>query len=226
MSGTRPRPAPREPASPPPEGQGAARGLAASFRVAWVGVVETAQHQRNMRLHLVSALLVALVGSGASFGVAEQLALLLCTFLVLSAEVANSALEALVDLVTAERHDRARAAKDAGAAAVLVLAVGSVAVLAAVVAYAWPSILASSKAVLRQAALGLPLAAATAALLSPRPRPRALDVAIALGGGALLVPLAIHSTSAVFTGLAALLFGVAIAVARRRAAGGSGAEPQ
>jgi diacylglycerol kinase (ATP) len=184
--------------------------------VAWAGVVETALYQRNMRIHLVAGLLVALVGSGVALGIAEQLALLLCVFLVLSAEVANSALEALVDLVTRDRHDRARAAKDAGAGAVIVLAVGSVAVLVAVLVHVWPAIAASRAAVLRQAVAGLPLAAIAAALLAPLHRPRALDLALTLAGGVILAALATFTASALFTALAALLFGVAVAVASGR----------
>ena len=212
---------PRQPAQPPPpRWRGPGRELVSSFAAAWAGVVETALYQRNMRIHLVAGLLVALVGSGVALGVAEQLALLLCVFLVLSAEVANSALEALVDLVTRERHDRARAAKDAGAGAVTVLAAGSVAVLVAVLVHAWPAIAAGREAVLRQAAAGLPLALIAAALLAPLHRHRGLDVALTLAGGALLAALATFTASALFTALAALLFGVAVAVAwcrRRRA---------
>jgi diacylglycerol kinase (ATP) len=211
----RPRPTP-----PAPRAPGAWRTLAASFSVAWGGVVETALSERNMRIHLVAALLVALVASGIALGIAEQLALLLCVFLVLAAEVANSALEALVDLVTRERHDRARVAKDAGAGAVLVLATGSAAVLVAVLLHAWPEVTAARAAVWRQAALGLPLAALTGALLAPWRRPRAVDLALAVGGGALLAALAPRTTSALFTALTALLLAVAIAVAgRRRLAG-------
>jgi diacylglycerol kinase (ATP) len=186
-----------------------------SFRVAFAGVVETAQHERNMRFHLVAGLLVALVASGVHLDISEDLALLLCVFLVLSAEVANSALESLVDLVTRERHDRARAAKDAGAAAVLVLSVGSGAVLAAVLVHAWPVVVAEQPAVIRQAALGLPLAGAAAVLLTPFRRPRAVDGALVLAGAGLLAALAQRTTSPVFTGLATLLFGLAGVVAFR-----------
>jgi diacylglycerol kinase (ATP) len=198
--------------------RGAWGALADSFAVAWNGVVETALSQRNMRIHLVAGLLVALVASGLDLGIAEQLALLACVFLVLAAEVANSALESLVDLVTRERDDRARAAKDAGAGAVLVLAAGSVAVLAAVLVHAWPVVVSGRAAALRQAALGVPLAAVMGALLAPTPRPPALDGALAVTGSALLIVLAVFTTSPVFTMLAALLFVVAIAGARRRRA--------
>jgi diacylglycerol kinase len=171
-----------------------------------------------MRIHLVAGVLVALLGSAVPLGAAHELALLLCVFLVLSAEVANSALEALVDLVTLERHDRARAAKDAGAGAVLVLAAGSVAVLAAVLVDAWPRIAVARVAVARQAALGAPLAAASWLLLAPLRRRPAADRALSLAGVALLAALARWSASPVFTALATALFAVAVATARRRRA--------
>ena len=48
--------------------------------------------------------------------------------LLLVAELVNSAIEATVDYVSTERHPLAKAAKDAGSAAVAVLALGFVAV--------------------------------------------------------------------------------------------------
>ena len=119
--------------------------------MAWSGLVETALHQRNMRIHLVAGLLVALLASGLALGAGPQLALVLSLFLVLAAEVTNSALEALVDLLAPERHERARAAKDAAAAAVLLLAVGAVAVLAIVLVDSWSEVVRARRGALRQA---------------------------------------------------------------------------
>jgi diacylglycerol kinase (ATP) len=99
--------------------------LAGAFRFAWRGVLDVALSQRNMRLHLAAAALVAAFASAAPLGVAEQLALLASVFLVLSAEVMNTAIEAAVDLSTREGDERARLAKDAAAGAVLVLSVGA-----------------------------------------------------------------------------------------------------
>jgi diacylglycerol kinase (ATP) len=209
-------PRPRPPPGAPSRTRGAFRALAGSFAAAWDGLVETALHQRNMRIHLVSGLLVALVGSAVELAPAEKLALLLCVFLVVAAEVANSALEELVDLVTRDHHEGARAAKDAGAAAVLVLAVGAVMVLVAVLVHAWPDVLRARGAVVRQALTGVPLAGATAALLAPWHRSAAVDVALGAAGLSLLGVAAAFSESPLFTGLAVLLFAVAVAVARRR----------
>lgn len=212
----RPHLAPSPPPSPPRRGWSA---FTASFVYAWDGVVETAVHQRNMRVHVVAGLLVGVGGSAVALPLAAQLALVFCAFLVPAAEVANSALEALVDLVTRERHDRARAAKDAGAGAVLVLAACAVVVLAAVLREAWPRLAAAPAAALRQAAIGVPLAGVAALLLAPLHRARALDAALGLAGLALLLGLAAGTASALFAGLAALFFAVAFAAARRRRRG-------
>jgi diacylglycerol kinase (ATP) len=204
-------------ASPAGEAQpGAWRALADSFGHAFRGVVDTAVHQRNMRIHLVSGILVALVASAVPLGDAEQSALALCVFLVLSAEVANSALEALVDILSRDWHERARMAKDASAGAVLALAAGSLVVLVMVILHDWPSIVAARASALRQAIWGLPLAGIAAALLTPFRRPLAVDVALGAVGAALLVVLATFTASGPFTVLAALLFAASLAAALRR----------
>jgi diacylglycerol kinase (ATP) len=147
------------------------RALAWSFVYAWDGVVDTAVRQRNMRIHLAAAGAVCLVASAAPLSLASDLALLLCIFLVLAAEVANSALEALVDLVTRDRDELARRAKDAGAGAVLVLACASVAVFGAVVVREAPALRRASLADARPAWL-LPLAGVAVVALAAARRAR------------------------------------------------------
>ena len=51
-----------------------------------------------MRIHVVAAVLVGLVGSGIPLGLAEKVTLIFCVLLVFFAEILNSALEHLVDL--------------------------------------------------------------------------------------------------------------------------------
>jgi diacylglycerol kinase (ATP) len=172
-----------------------------------------------MRVHLVAGLWVGLLGAAVPLGVAERIALVLCVFLVLSAEVANSALEALVDLVTRERDERARIAKDAGAGAVLILAACSVAVLAVVLLHAAPVLRAAWPTLWRHALLGAGISVAMAGLLTEWRRARIVDHLLSLAGAVLLVPASLHTRSAIFTCLAVLVFVVAVAVAgaRRRA---------
>ena len=117
------------PGSPPPFKSKTPTTFFQSVLYAWDGLIHTAVHQRNMRMHLIAAILVGLVGSGIPLGLAEKVTMIFCVLLVLFAEVLNSALEQLVDLATDVQHENARHAKDAAAAGVLVLAIGSMVIL-------------------------------------------------------------------------------------------------
>jgi len=90
-----------------------------AFRGFWVAVKE----QSNLRIHLVVSLFVVLVAYLLRVQTIEWLILLICIALVISLELVNSAIEGLVDLVSAERLPLAGKIKDMAAAAVLVAAV-------------------------------------------------------------------------------------------------------
>ncbi len=190
-----------------------------SFKFAARGVLEVAVAQRNMRVHLVAALLVAVFGSAVPLGLAEQLALLLAVFAVLAAEVMNSAVEEVVDLAAGGQEERARRAKDASAGAVLVLAVGAVAVLAVVLIRDWDLVQSGRSAVGKVFAVGMPLVLLSAFLVLPISRAEGVDLLAAMAGAALLLPLALFSKSLVFTAVAALAFAMCAAAAFARRGG-------
>lgn len=190
--------------------------MRASFLHAWNGLIHTVVHQRNMRVHLVSALLVGLVGSGISLGLAEKVTLIFCVLLIFFAEILNSALEHLVDLATRHFDEKARLTKDAAAAGVLVLALGTVVIFAAILVHNWETVVSSGPQISRQVTLGLPLAACITGLVLPQPRPAWVDVLAFVTGGILLGALTPRSTSAVFTAMNAGLLVVAGAAARQR----------
>src|SRR5688572_13409067 len=129
-------------------------GLIASFRHAWAGLIHTVVHQRNMRVHLISAVLVGLVGSGIPLGLAEKVTLIFCVLLIFFAEILNSALEHLVDLAIQQFDEKARLAKDAAAAGVMVLALGTVVIFAALLVHNWETVRKSGPQIARQVALG------------------------------------------------------------------------
>jgi diacylglycerol kinase (ATP) len=204
-------------ASPPPKfpvrGGG---GLIASFRYAWAGLIHTVVHQRNMRVHLISAVLVGLVGSGIPLGLAEKVTLIFCVLLIFFAEILNSALEHLVDLAVQQFDEKARLAKDAAAAGVMVLALGTVVIFAALLVHNWDVVLQSGPQIARQVALGLPLTACITLLVLPRPRPAWVDVGAFVAGAVLMGFQATRTASSVFTALTAGLLVVAGAAARTR----------
>jgi len=180
-------------------------GFLASFRHAWEGVVHTVVHQRNMRVHLVAAVMVGLVGSGIRLGLAEKVTLIFCVLMVFFAEILNSALEALVDLHTEDFHDLAKTTKDAAAAGVLVLGGGTVVIFAAILVHNWDSVTESGAQIARQVGAGVPLVLATAALLSGGPRPAWVDHLLFAGAVALWGALWTWTASAVFTTLTGVL---------------------
>jgi diacylglycerol kinase (ATP) len=211
---TAPAPVPlRKPPYPPRRGE----GFWASALHAWNGLVHTVVHQPNMKVHVVSAILVGLVGSGLPLGLAEKVTLIFCVLLVFFAEILNSALETLVDLATQEFDEKARVTKDAAAAAVLVLSIGSAVIFAALLVHNWNTVLASGPRIERQVLFGVPLAGCAALLMRDRPRPWIQDALAFIAGLGLCAILAAWTTSVVFTAMTAGLLVLALAAARERA---------
>lgn len=213
-----PRDTGRRPALPPYPRMGL--GPWATFLHAWNGLIHTVVHQRNMRMHLVAAMLVGLVGSGIPLGLAEKVTLIFCVLLVLFAEILNSALEQLVDLTIQQFDEKARMAKDAAAAAVLVLAIGTVVIFAALLVHNWNTISTHGPQIARQVALGVPLTLCHAGLLVARRKSRWLDAALFLAATAFLLATLPRTESWVFS---ALTYGVLVvagasALERRRSA--------
>jgi diacylglycerol kinase (ATP) len=78
-----------------------------------------------MRYHFISALLVLLVALFLRVSPVEFALLTLSVLFVLCAELINTAVEAVVDLVSPEFHPLAKIAKDTAAGAVLLAACGA-----------------------------------------------------------------------------------------------------
>lgn len=104
------------------------RSLLWSFNYAIQGVIHTLRTQRNMRLHLLAAAVVLAAALALRIGRFELIALFFAIAFVLTAELANTALETVVDLATERFDPAAKTAKDVAAGAVLVASVNAVAV--------------------------------------------------------------------------------------------------
>jgi len=98
------------------------------FKYAAEGVVHVFRTQRHMKFHFLIMALVLLVSLITNLERWEMLALLFTISLVLVAEMFNTAVEALVDLVTQTYHPLAKFAKDIAAGAVLIATVNALAV--------------------------------------------------------------------------------------------------
>lgn len=80
----------------------------------------------NMRIHVIVAILVVIFGFFFDISITEWISCLLCIGLVFSAEMINTAIENIVDLVSPNYNELAAKAKDIAAGAVLISAIISV----------------------------------------------------------------------------------------------------
>ncbi len=92
------------------------------FKYAMQGVRYAFSTQINFRFHSVAAVLVLLAGLYLGLSNSEWLWILTAIFLVIVAELFNTALEVLVDLVSPGFNAKAGIVKDLGSAAVLLTA--------------------------------------------------------------------------------------------------------
>jgi undecaprenol kinase len=100
--------------------------LSASFKFGFEGIFSGVVKERNMQIHIGSAILVVLFGLGFSISPFEWIAVLLAIGGMLALELMNTAVERTVDLYTCELHPLAKQAKDSAAGAVLIFAIISV----------------------------------------------------------------------------------------------------
>jgi len=99
--------------------------LPQSFDHAFRGIVYGVKNQRNMRIHVVVAALVLVACIFLDVSRMELVVVFVAITFVLMAELINSAVEAVVDIITDEFDPRAKAAKDLSAGAVLVAAINA-----------------------------------------------------------------------------------------------------
>lgn len=97
-----------------------------AMRYASDGVAYALRTQRNLRIELAFAVLALALCALLAVTRVELFIVLVLIGVVLSAEMLNTSLEAIVDLASPERHLLAKAAKDSAAGAVLILAATSV----------------------------------------------------------------------------------------------------
>lgn len=93
------------------------------FQYAFEGLAYAISTQINMKFHIVVAIIVIAFGFIFQITEFEWLLIAFAVTSVLSAELFNTALEALTDLATKEIHPLAKIAKDTAAAAVLLISI-------------------------------------------------------------------------------------------------------
>ncbi len=98
----------------------------ASFRYAFHGWSHVLRTQRNAWIHSGIATAVFIVGLWIGLPPRDWAVIILTIAMVFASEFLNTAIEAVVDLASPDKHPLAKIGKDVGAAAVLVAAIASV----------------------------------------------------------------------------------------------------
>jgi diacylglycerol kinase len=93
-----------------------------SFRYALMGISYAIKYNQNIKIHFVIALLVLIFGIILGLTRFEMFGAGLLIVLVISAEMINSAIEEVVDLLVKVHSQEAKIAKDVSAGMVLIIA--------------------------------------------------------------------------------------------------------
>lgn len=97
-----------------------------AFGYALAGIGYCLKTQRNMRIHAIAAVTVFGIGYEVDLTGSEWQTLILTVAFVFTAEMFNTAVEAVVNIISPRYHHLAKVAKDVAAGAVLIAAMASV----------------------------------------------------------------------------------------------------
>ena len=102
--------------------------LVDSFNFAIDGMISALRNEKHMKVHILAAIIIVILAIIINASKVEILIISLSVSFVLITELINTAVEAIIDLVSPERHPLAKLAKDVAAGAVLVAAINAVCV--------------------------------------------------------------------------------------------------
>ena len=97
-----------------------------SFKNAFRGIGVAFSTQPNFRVHFIATLFAYIVSWKLKISIVEWAIITLTILWVFLAEMINTAIESMVDLITTEYREQARTAKDVAAGAVLMGVIGSI----------------------------------------------------------------------------------------------------
>lgn len=100
--------------------------LIKSFGYAFSGLLYALKYNQNLRIHFIVAIVVAIFSIVFDVNPFEMGILGITILLVIAAEMVNTSIEEMVNLITNEHRQEAKVAKDVAAGMVLVTALGSI----------------------------------------------------------------------------------------------------
>lgn len=95
------------------------KNILESFKYGFLGLFETIKRERNIKIALVLIVLGAIISCFLKLSTIEWIVVILMSVIVVSLEMMNTALEAVVDMVMPNIHPLAKLAKDTAAGAVV-----------------------------------------------------------------------------------------------------------
>ena len=99
--------------------------LIKSFKYAFEGIFTGIKEEQNIKIHIAIMILVIVFGIILKISKIEWIICIALFGLVISMEMINTSIENTVDLITKEKNEQAKIAKDVAAGAVLVSAIAS-----------------------------------------------------------------------------------------------------
>lgn len=96
-----------------------------SFKYAIEGIISSFKTERNMKIHVLAMIVVIALGLFFKLNKVEWCFIISAIASVISAELFNTAIETVVDMVSPEKNPKAKLVKDIAAGAVLVVAIGA-----------------------------------------------------------------------------------------------------
>lgn len=99
--------------------------MSVSFKHAISGIIWTLKNQQNFRVHLIISLTVLFLSFFLKVSKTETLLLVLVIILGLTAEMINTAIEEMTNLITIKWAKQAKIAKDISAGMMLLTAIGA-----------------------------------------------------------------------------------------------------
>lgn len=96
-----------------------------SLKYAFQGICDALKEEPNLKFHFAAGLVVIIVSLILNISRSDWVIILFLIGFVISVELTNTAIEAVVDAFTDKQHPGAKLAKDISAGAVLIAAITS-----------------------------------------------------------------------------------------------------
>lgn len=100
-------------------------GRVLSFRYALAGIIAALKTEPNLKFHFLSGLIVIIISTFLKISRQDWTVIIFLIGFVISVELTNTAIEAVVNAFTDQQHPGAKLAKDISAGAVLITALTS-----------------------------------------------------------------------------------------------------